>query len=90
VHQPPELPARVGFAREAVGAEWVFHTTADHAQVQRLSYTGKRISAKWKAEVDAMLLQVRARLRWTPAHPLPIAQHFELTVRALATLARSQ
>jgi hypothetical protein len=62
---------------------------ADHAQLQRVSSTGKGISAEWKAEVDAMLLQVRARLRRTPAHPLPIAQHFQLTVHALATLARS-
>jgi hypothetical protein len=65
------------------------HNEADHAQVQRLSYTEKGISAEWKAEVDALLLQVRARLRWTPAHPLPIAQHFELTVPVLTTLARS-
>jgi hypothetical protein len=49
----------------------VSHNEADHAQVQRLPYTGKGISAEWKAEVDAMLLQVRARLRWKPAHSLP-------------------
>jgi hypothetical protein len=47
------------------------------------------ISAEWKAEMDAMLLHVRARLLQTPAHPLPIAQHSQLPVRALTALARS-
>jgi hypothetical protein len=77
-------PVRVGYIREAVGAEWVLHTNSeDHPQTPRQPYTAKGLSAEWKREVDAMLLQVRTACA-ARAHPIAQNTHSNSHHRASA------